>query len=144
MNYPVWSSHQHANKRKHSPISHNITLCIWLLSAGLISACLHHVNLSTPHVLSTHAVTIDHIHMDYTTYITHMYAYSRADLSHMIVYSGKPVLKPFMCVNEFIESGWSLRRPRLSLRLFYNACKVAVNNRRVVFTVSTSEDMSAV
>lgn len=48
INYPVWSSHQHANKQKQSPISHNITLCIWLLKAGLIPALLHHVILSTP------------------------------------------------------------------------------------------------
>jgi len=86
MNYPVWSSHQHANKRKHLPISHNITLCIWLLSVGLISACLHHVNLSTPMSLAqtmlSHFVTIYHIHMAYMTYITHIY--STADFNDMI------------------------------------------------------------
>jgi len=130
MNYPVWSSHQHANKRKHLPISHNITLCIWLLSVGLISACLHHVNLSTPMSLAqtmlSHFVTIYHIHMAYMTYITHIY--STADFYDMIIYSGKP----FMCVNEFMECGWSSRRPRLLLRPFYNACKFAVNNCKYI------------
>lgn len=140
MNYPVWSSHRHANKRKHTPISHNITLCIWLLLTGLISAWLHHVNLCTPHVLAHKLwpfITLTGLH---NIYYTHMYSYSTADLYDMMVYSGKL----FMCVNEFMECGWSLRGCRLSLRPLYNACKVAVNNRRVVFTVSTSENMSAV